>query len=91
MLTYEDCLCLSGLDEDEIRAIAEHENLTEFAAMELGQYLIQSDDGLLRLRRIILDDIERAERSGKKEHALVLKLTLKRFVDSHPDNPATAG
>ena len=45
MLTYEDCLGLCDLSEDEIRAIAEHEHLAEIAALELGQYLIHAPDG----------------------------------------------
>lgn len=88
MLTYEDCLGLCELDEDEIRAIAEHENLPELAALELGHYLLQSDDGVLRIKSMIVEDIERAEKTGHAEHALKLKLTLKHFVDTHPENPA---
>ena len=32
MLTYEDCLELSDLTEEEIEAISEHEHLPEMAA-----------------------------------------------------------
>ena len=39
MLTLEDCIGLSGLDEEEILAIAEHEHIPEMAALEMGYYL----------------------------------------------------
>ena len=44
MLSYEDCVELSDLTEEEIVAIAEHEHLPEMAALELGSYLVHTDD-----------------------------------------------
>lgn len=90
-LTYEDCLALCDLSEDEIRAIAEHENLTEIAALELGQYLLMMPDGERRIRHMILDDIEEAKRQHHDAHVLRLKAVLKHFIDTHPRNPANAG
>ena len=88
MLTYEDCLGLCELTEEEIEAIAEHEHLPQMAALELGNYLIHSPDGVPHIKRIILDDIEQAEKNGNRKHVLHLKLVLKHFVDTHPQNPA---
>ena len=87
MLTYQDCVGLCELSEDEIRAIAEHEHLPELVALELGQYLVQSADGQLRIRRMIMEDMEAAETAGHTEDALRLKATIKHFIDTHPDNP----
>lgn len=87
MLTYQDCLGLCELTEDEIRAIAEHEHLPELVALELGQYLAQSPDGQRTIRRMILDDIEAAEAAGDRDKTLRLKAAMKHFVDTHPDNP----
>jgi hypothetical protein len=84
MLTYEDCVGLSDLTEDEIEAIAEHEHIPEIVAAELGSYLVHTDDGVPKIRRIILDDIELAQKKGDAEHAITLKLVLKHFVDTHP-------
>ena len=89
MLTYEDCLGLCELTEDEIDAIAEHEHLPQMAALELGNYLIHSADGVPHIKRIIVDDINYAEQSGNRQHVLHLKLVLKHFIDTHPKNPAT--
>jgi hypothetical protein len=87
MLTFEDCLGLAELTEEEIVAIAEHEHIPEIAALELGEYLLTLPDGTLAIKRMILDDIEEAKRSGNTDRKLRLKATLKHFVDTHPDNP----
>lgn len=87
MLSYQDCVGLCDLTEDEIRAIAEHERLPELVALELGQYLVQSADGQRQIRRMILDDLEAAQSAGHSEDVLRLKATMKHFIDTHPDNP----
>jgi hypothetical protein len=84
MLTYEDCLGLCELTEEEVEAIAEHEHIPSIVAAELGNYLIHEETGVPKIRRIILEDIEMAEKKGDKQHVLVLKLTLMHFVDTHP-------
>lgn len=88
MLTYLDCVELSDLTEEEIEAIAQHEHLPEMAALEMGSYLVHSAEGVPMIKRIILEDIDEERRRGHAEKALQLKLVLKHFVDSHPDNPA---
>jgi hypothetical protein len=87
MLSYQDCVGLCDLTEDEIRAIAEHERLPELVALELGQYLVQSTDGQRQIRRMILDDLKAAQAAGHAEDVLRLKATMKHFIDTHPDNP----
>jgi hypothetical protein len=84
MLTWEDCLALCELTEDEIAAIAEHEHVPQMAAAEFGNYLVHSPKGVPMIRRIILDDIAAARRRGDLTHAAKLKLVLRHFVHSHP-------
>lgn len=84
MLTYEDCLGLCGLTEEEIDAIAEHEHLPSIVAAEYANYLCHTEDGEARLKRIILDDIEVARVRGDKRHALALKLVLRHHLERHP-------
>lgn len=84
MLTREDCIDLCELTTEEVEAIAEHENIPAIIAAELGNYLIHSDTGVPKIRRIILDDIEKAEKRGDADHVIALKLTLKHFVETHP-------
>ncbi|CAN0482041.1 unnamed protein product [Discosporangium mesarthrocarpum] len=91
MLTYQDCVGLCELSDEEIRAIAEHEHLPELVALELGQYLVQSSDGRHRIRRMILDDIDAAQTAGRDADVIRLKATMKHFIDTHPDNPNSGG
>lgn len=85
MLTFDDCVALCELTEEEIAAIAEHEHLPMIVAAELGNYLIQGPDGALRVKRIILDDLLAADRAGDGTRALTLKLVLRHFVERHPE------
>ena len=83
MLTIEDCIALSELTEEEILAIAEHEHIPEIAALELGNYLIQTPAGEIRIKAMIVDDIEQAHRDQDHKRVLTLKLCLKHFLESH--------
>lgn len=86
MLTLEDCIGLCDLTEDEIKAIEDHEHLPEIAALELGNYLVHSPEGVPMIRRIILDDIAEAKRRGDVQAVAKLKLVLKHFIQTHPAN-----
>jgi hypothetical protein len=89
MVTFEDCLSLCELTEDEILAIAEHEHLPETVALEMGSYLVQGPGGEVRIQSIIVDDINAAQRRGDLVHAARLKQTLRRFIEKHPACKAT--
>lgn len=83
MLTIQDCIELSGLTEEEILAIAEHEHLPEIVALELGNYLIQTPEGEKRIRAMIVDDMEAARARGDLRHVVQLKLCLRHFLEHH--------
>jgi len=83
MLTFEDCLGLSDLSEEEILAIAEHEHIPELAALELGNYLICTRRGEKRLKRMIMDDIDIACEMGNTGHAALLKRVLEHYCQEH--------
>ena len=83
MLTFEDCLALCELTEDEVDAIAEHEQVSETVAVELGNYLIQGPDGQVLIEHMIVEDIQAAGRRGDLAHAAHLKQTLRRFIEAH--------
>ncbi|WP_415888825.1 hypothetical protein ACMXYV_12615 [Neptuniibacter sp. SY11_33] len=84
MLTYKECLEMSGLTADEVNAIAEHEHVDPIIAMAMGNYLVEHQ-GEQRIKRIILDDITKAERQGDEEHAAVLRRVMEHFMATHPD------
>lgn len=83
MLTFEDCLGLCELTEEEIRAIAEHEHLPQIVALELGNYLMRGPDGELLVSHMFIDDIRAAERRGDLIHAARLKKALRHFIEGH--------
>lgn len=84
MLTIKDCLDFCALTEDEVLAIAEHENLPEVVAVELGNALAQTAAGEQRVEEMIVDDIVAAQRAGNLRHAATLKVVLQRFIEKHP-------
>ena len=84
MLSLEDCLALCDLTEDEVLAIAEHEHIPEMAAIELGNYLVHTPQGEMRIKSIIRDDIAHARACGERMRELGLKLVLRNFVLQHP-------
>jgi hypothetical protein len=90
MLTYEDCLGMTDLTQEEVEAIAEHEHCPEIIALELGNYLVHTDEGRPRIRRMILDDMATAEARGDAAHIAKLKLVLKRFCDRYPEHSRSA-
>ena len=83
MLTLQDCIGLSELTEEEILAIAEHEHIPEMAALELGNYLIQTPSGERRIKRMIVDDIDAARQTGDHTRVLALKLCLRHYLEHH--------
>ncbi len=83
MLTLQDCIELSELTEEEILAIAEHENIPEMVALELGNYLVHTPSGEKRIKRMIVDDIAHAKETGNTKHAALLKSVLKHYVECH--------
>jgi|SRR4249920_418545 hypothetical protein len=84
MLTLEDCLALCDLTEEEVLAIAQHEHIPEIAATELGNYLVHTPAGEMRIKSIIRDDIADARARRNRGHELVLKVVLRNFVLQHP-------
>lgn len=86
MLTYQDIIAFCGLTEEEVEAISEHEHIPEVQAAEMGHYLIECEDGIPRLKKIILEDIENAEAHGNMKHAFELRMVLRHFLRAHRPN-----
>ncbi len=83
MLTIHGCIGLCLLTEDEIAAIAEHEHVPDILVLELGDYLCRASDGELRLKRMIVEDIEAARKRGDLVHAAKLRRVLQHFLEHH--------
>jgi hypothetical protein len=93
MLTYNDCLALSGLSQEEVSALARIKHLPEVVALEMGWSLCRTPQGKQVIRQMILDDIEAACRRGDAAGAAKLGLVLHHFLEAHcaQDAPATPG
>ena len=89
MLGLQDIIGMCECTEEEIRAVAMHENVPDAIATELAEYIITGEDGVLKLRKIIVDDIQMAKRAGNEEKATQLNEVLKHFVATHPEYKAT--
>jgi len=85
MITLEDCIAFSGLTEEDVIAIAEHEHLPEIAAAALAQYLLSQEHGMERVRDMIVDDIREAQHRDAKVHVRTLLHVLHHFLRTHPE------
>jgi hypothetical protein len=85
MISLEDCIAFSGLTEEQVLAIAEHEHLSEVAAAGLAQYLLKQEHGMDTIRDMIVDDIRQAQERQDKAHILTLLHVLHHFLKSHPE------
>ena len=84
MITLEDCIAMSGLSEEEILAVAEHEHIPEIAAAALAQYLLCQAHGAEKIRDMLRDDIRAALAHGNRRHARELFMALRHFLSTHP-------
>lgn len=85
MLSLHDIIGMCECTEEEIRAVAVHENIPDAVASELADYIITGDDGVPKIRKIIIDDINAAKRAGNTEQEEKFNEILKHFIATHPD------
>ena len=85
MLTLVDVMGMCDCTVEEIEAIAIHEGISDAVASDMANYLIHSDEGILHIRRIIIDDIDDAQARGNNEMAAKLQQVLLHFIARHPD------
>ena len=85
MISVEDCIAFSGLSEDEVAAIGEHEHIPTIAASALADYLLKQPHGGEKIRAMIIDDIHEALCRGRIRHAQELFMALRHFLEQHPE------
>ena len=85
MLSLDDIIGMCDCTKEEIEAIAMHEHVPDAIASELAAYMIHCPDGVPRIRKIIVEDIEYARSRGNEEQARKLNDVLAHFVANHPD------
>jgi hypothetical protein len=87
MLSLQDIIDFWALTEGEVRAIAEHERISEISAASLGQSLLQSRKGTEEIERFIREDMDDADLHGLIVEAKELRQILTGFVKTHPFLP----
>ena len=84
MLTLDECIAMSGLTEEEVAIVAEHEHLSMMVAAELGYTLLKTAKGVFTLRCYIAEVLEHAKLAGKCNKAKHVDHILTRFNAAHP-------
>ena len=79
MISLDDCIAFSGLSEDEVAAIGEHEHIPQIAACALADYLLKQPHGGEKIRIMIIDDIHEALCKGQIKHAQKLFMAPSPF------------
>jgi len=83
MLTLQECVDMSELGNEAIRAIAEHEHIPELVAAERGQELLKTAAGIAEIRRILEAHLALAVEASKQDKILDRKRVLDRFIASY--------
>ena len=84
MLSLDDCIAMSGLTEEEVAIVAEHEHLSLIVAAQFGHSLLKTAKGVFTLRGYIVDALAQAKLTGQRDKAKRLDLVLTRFNAAHP-------
>jgi hypothetical protein len=87
-VTYEDCLDMLDLTEDEVAAVAHHEHIPMTSAVTLADYLMHESDGVPKLTLMIVDDLDEARLAGNHQRVAELEAILRHFIATHPCSPA---
>lgn len=79
MVSLQECMDLSGLDQEAVEIIARRQHVPDIVAAEMGYTLCRTPEGLRQLRRLIRDDLKRAARDGDLQRSLRLNRVLAQF------------
>jgi hypothetical protein len=83
MLTVQECVDMSELSNEAIRAIAEHEHIREVVAAELGQEMLKAPGGIAKIQRILEENLELAVQAGEQDTINDRKRMLELFIASY--------
>ncbi len=85
MLTFQDCLELAAVTEEEVAAIARHERIPLMLALELGAHLMRSPEGMGEARQLFVDTVREARARHDCDDCVQLGRVLDHFLATHPD------
>ncbi len=89
MLSQTDFIGCSSLYECEVEAIAEHEHVPMAVAVVIGENLLTSQEGILCLHKMVIEDIEHAIECQDRDKALRFAETYKFVSQKHPLVPGS--
>lgn len=85
MLSWNDCVALSNLADDEIAVIAEHERLPFMIALEKGADMLHQRWGDAAVRQMVWDTMTAADHHGKPHKAAELRGVFLETCRRHPN------
>jgi uncharacterized hydantoinase/oxoprolinase family protein len=83
VLSLQEVFDFSGLDEEEIHAIAKHEHVSEVCAAGLGSSLLQTKQGTADIECLMRENIEEAKSHGQPVRAEACERVLAHFKENH--------
>ena len=84
MISVEECVGLSDLQEDEVAAIAEHEHVPTIVAAGMGNELLKTPRGVYQLHVMFRENLEQACGRRQLDRAKSIERTYRRFMAAHP-------
>lgn len=84
MLTLQDCVEMSGIDWDELVAIAHHEHLPDMVALEKAHAFLQQEWGAPAVRQMVIDEVRRSIENGNSKEAVTALRILEHTFEAHP-------
>jgi hypothetical protein len=83
MISLDDIIGMTGLTEEEIAAIGEHEHMDLAPSAALADYLMHQHRGPQQIQTMICDDIREALHRDDLNHARTLFAALRHFMGEH--------
>ncbi len=85
MINLDDMEDMCCLTRDEIAEVADHEHITEAAAVAEVEKLMHEHGGPQKVQQMICDDIRKALHADDVAEAKRLFAVLRGYVTAHPE------
>lgn len=85
MLTFEDCVAMGTLSNEQVEALAAHEHVPDIIACELGTYLLNTPGGAAMIADGLRADLMAARLRHRPAAILHLQHLLEDFGREHPE------
>jgi hypothetical protein len=84
MISLDECIGMSGLQEEEVAVVAEHEHLPLMVAAELAQTLLDTPKGLYALHVMFQDRLAALAAGRDRAKERQLASLYAQFRSRHP-------